>query len=126
MLQTAAERLDCEVFLAQADVHETWECESDPDWYRSRGRSWRDSWDDFDDDDPDDGGGDDEEPVLTDLIDSDIELRNWVASGSKKPAAISSAVRGEELCYTRPSAGHEPSRATTRLMGELGQHPGRW
>lgn len=51
-LRTAAERLDCEVFLAQADVHETWQCESDPaDWYPSRGRSWRDSWDDVDDDD---------------------------------------------------------------------------
>jgi predicted 2-oxoglutarate/Fe(II)-dependent dioxygenase YbiX len=30
-LRTAAGRLDCEVFLAQADVHETWQCESDPD-----------------------------------------------------------------------------------------------
>ncbi|MEA2490264.1 MAG: hypothetical protein QOH21_2056, partial [Acidobacteriota bacterium] len=73
-LRTAAERLDCEVFLAQADVHETWQCESDPDdWYPSRGRSWRDSWDDDDgDDDPADGGGDDAEPILSDLIDTDI------------------------------------------------------
>jgi hypothetical protein len=74
-LRTAAERLDCEVFLAQADVHETWQCDSDPEeWYPSRGRSWRDSWDDFDgDDDPGDDGRDDVEPIMTDLIDSDID-----------------------------------------------------
>lgn len=127
-LQTAAGRLDCEVFLAQADVHETWECESDPDdWYPSRGRSWRDSWDDFDDDDPDDDGDDDVEPILSDLIESDIELRNWVASGSKKPAAISSAVADEELCYTRPSADMSPFQSDyTGFMGNWGNTLERW
>ncbi|HYI08120.1 MAG TPA: 2OG-Fe(II) oxygenase [Thermoanaerobaculia bacterium] len=124
-LRTAAERLDCEVFLAQADVHETWECGSDPDgWYPSRRRSWRDSWDDFDgDNDPED----DVEPIPTDLIDSDIELRNWVASGSKKPAAISSAVRDEELCYTRPSADMSPFQSEyTGFMGNWGNTLDRW
>ncbi|MDP9193364.1 MAG: 2OG-Fe(II) oxygenase [Acidobacteriota bacterium] len=127
-LRTAAGRLDCEVFLAQADVHETWQCESDPDdWYPSRSRSWRDSWDDFDDDDPGDGGGDDVDAILTDLIDSDIELRNWVASGSKKPAAISSAVRDEELCYTRPSADMSPFQSEhTGFMGNWGNTLDRW
>jgi hypothetical protein len=128
-LRTAAGRLGCEIFLAQADVHETWQCESDPaDWYPSRGRSWRDSWDDSDgDDDPSDGRGDDVEPILTDLIDSDIELRNWVAAGSKKPAAISSAVRDEELCYTRPSADMSPFQSEhTGFMGNWGNTLDRW
>jgi len=113
-LRTAAERLGCEVFLAQADVHETWQCESDPaEWYPSRGRSWRDSWDDFDgDDDPGDGGGDDLEPILTDLVDSDIELRNWVAAGSKKPAAISSAVRPTLSPLTRGERGMRAKRSS--------------
>lgn len=127
-LRTAAERLDCEIFLAQADVHETWQCESDPDdWYPSRGRSWRDSRDDFDDDDPEGGGGADVEPILSDLIDSDIELRNWVAPGSRKPAAISSAVRDEELCYTRPSADMSPFQSDyTGFMGNWGNTLDRW
>jgi hypothetical protein len=127
-LQTAAERLDCEVFLAQADVHETWQCDSDPDdWYASRGRSRRDSWDDLDDDDPDDDRNDDVEPILSDLVDSDIELRNWVAAGSKKPAAISSGVGEEELCYTRPSENMKPFQSDyTGYMGNWGNTLDRW
>ena len=128
-LRTAAERLDCEVFLAQANVHEIWQCDSDPDdWYPSRGRSWRDSWDDVDDDDdPDDRGKDDAEPILSDLIDSDIELRNWVPSESTEPAAISSAVRDEELCYTRPSADMGPFQSDyTGYMGNWGNTLDRW
>ncbi|MGZ5472488.1 MAG: 2OG-Fe(II) oxygenase [Thermoanaerobaculia bacterium] len=132
-LRTAAERLDCEVFLAQADVHETWECESEPaEWFPTRRRSWRESWDDFDDDDndddeDDDGSVDDAEPILSDLIDSDIELRNWVGSGSKKAAAISSAVRDEELCYTRPSAEMSPFQSEhTGYMGNWGNTLDRW
>ncbi|HYK04796.1 MAG TPA: 2OG-Fe(II) oxygenase [Thermoanaerobaculia bacterium] len=128
-LRTAAERLDCEVFLAQADVHETWQCESDPaEWSPSRRRAWRDSWDDFDDDDPDaNGGEDDVGPILTDLVDSDIELRNWVAAGSKNPAPISSAVRDEELCYTRPSADMSPFQSDyTGYMGNWGNTLDRW
>lgn len=67
------------------------------------------------------------EPILTDLVDSDIELRNWVASGSKKPAAISSAVRDEELCYTRPSADMSPFRSEhTGFMGNWGNTLDRW
>ena len=126
-LRTAAERLDCEVFLAQADVHETWECESGPaDWSSSR-RSYRDDWDDFEDHDDFDGGADDDEPILSDLIDSDIELRNWVGPGSKKPAGIAPAVRDEELCYTRPSAEMSLFQSEyTGYMGNWGNTLDRW
>ena len=121
--------MDCEVFLAQADVHETWECESEPvDWHSYRNRSYRDAWDDFDDEyDGEDGDTDDGDPALSDLIDSEIELRNWVASGTKKPAAISSAVRDEELCYTRPSADMNPFQSEyTGYMGNWGNTLDRW
>ena len=128
-LRTAAERLDCEVFLAQADIHETWECQSEPaDWHPYRSRSYRDAWDDFDDEyDDEDGGPDDGDPMLSDLIDSEIELRNWVALASKKPAAISSAVGDEELCYTRPSADMNPFQSEyTGYMGNWGNTLDRW
>jgi hypothetical protein len=130
-LRTAAERLDCEMFLAQADVHETWECQSEPaTWDAHGGRSYRgfrnDFEDDYEDEDEDDDI-DDGEPILSDLIDSDIELRNWVGSASKKPAAISSAVRDEELCYTRPSADMSPFQSEyTGFMGNWGNTMDRW
>lgn len=126
-LRTAAERLGCELFLAQADVHETWQCEGGwEEEYRSR--SYRDSWDDFDEYDGEDGDVDDDaDPIVSDLIDSDIELRNWVASGSTEPAEISSAVREEELCYTRPSADLTPFQSDyTGYMGNWGNTLDRW
>jgi 2OG-Fe(II) oxygenase superfamily len=131
-LRTAAERLDCEIHLAQADVHETWNCESEPaSWYPDGSRSYRGFRDDFDDDygenDYEDDDVDDGEPNLSDLIDSDIELRGWVASASKKPAAISSVVRDEELCYTRPSADMSPFQSDyTGYMGNWGNELERW
>jgi predicted 2-oxoglutarate/Fe(II)-dependent dioxygenase YbiX len=119
-LQTAGERLDCEIVLAQADVHETWECESGPEEYPYRGRSYRGYDDDFDDDFDDEDGGDDAEPILSDLIDSDIELRNG-------PVALSPAVRDEELCYTRPSAELSPFQSDyTGFMGNWGNTLDRW
>lgn len=130
-LQTAAERLDCEIHLAQADVHESWQCESDPSsWYTSGRRSYRGYWEDFDDDfedDDEDCDTDDDEPILSDLIESNIELRSWVASASKKPTAISSSVRDEELCYTRPSADMSPFQSDyTGYMGNWGNELERW
>lgn len=124
-LRTAAERLDCEIFLAQADVHETWECEADPDLYRHRRRSYWDSWDDEEYDDEYDD--DDAEPTLSDLIDSGIELRNLVPSGSKNQAAISSPVRDDELCFTRPSEEMNPFESEyTGFMGNWGNTLDRW
>lgn len=128
-LQAAAERLDCEVFLAQADVHETWECESGPpEPYPYRRRPYHDSWDDCDDVcDDEDGSADDAEPILSDLVDSDIELRNWVPLGSNEVTAISSPVRDEELCFTRPSAEMSPFQSDyTGYMGNWGNTLDRW
>jgi hypothetical protein len=71
LLREVAERLDCEVVLALADVHETWSCEDD--WGSGRG-----GWDAYESEDEDDGAGDGE-PRLIELCDSDIELRHWVA-----------------------------------------------
>src|SRR5213075_649170 len=68
-----------------------------------------------------------EDPIPSDLIDSDIELRNWVASGSSKRPAMTSAVRDEELCYTRPSAEMNPFQSEyTGYMGNWGNTLDRW
>jgi hypothetical protein len=129
-LRAAAERLDCEVLLAQADVHETWECEGDWEdyWRPMRGRSYRRGWDDFDDDFDHYGGedndSDDDDVTPSDLIDSEIELRSWAG---RKPAAIASAVRDEELCYSRPSSDLNPFQSEhTGYMGNWGNTLDRW
>ena len=130
-LRAAAKRLDCEIMLAQADVHETWECES-ADWGDYDRRPYRDrferaSWDDLEDLDDEDDGDDLDELDLTpsDLIDSVIELRS--GSGGRKPAALSPAVRDEELCFTRPSRDLSPFETEyTGYMGNWGNTMDRW
>src|SRR5947207_6756541 len=100
-LREVAQRLDCEIFLALADVHESWSCEDDegPYGYR-RGREWGEFYDDEaeDGDLEDDEGG--ETPALVDLLDSDIELRHWIAPDGRIDA-VSGMVDVDEVCYTK-------------------------
>lgn len=130
-LREAAERLDCEIFLALADVQETWDCEPEYDpWYG--GGSWygRGRYDDDDEgdepyEDEDAEGGD--RYTLLSLIEETIELRSWVGLGAKKPVAISSSVRNEELCYTKPSKEIKPFRSEYEgYMGNYGNTVDRW
>ena len=119
-LRAAAERLDCEIALALADVHETWSCEDDYVEYDERRRGWRyhEMYEEHEDDDP-------EDYTLVELVDSDLELRHWVDLKGKKPLPISSPVDHEEVCYTRASVDLEPfssehegykaTRATTAM-----------
>jgi hypothetical protein len=57
-LVEVARRLDCEVCLCLADVHETWSSEEDDYSYSRRGRRY-----DYDDDDTDDDDGTSEPSV---------------------------------------------------------------
>ncbi len=106
-LQEAARVLDCEVVLALADVHETWSCEEEDSGYGGHGRYRR--WE-RDDDEVEDDEEEHESsalPELTELLDSDIELRHWVGT-SGQTEAITPDVGHRELCYTKPSADLEP------------------
>lgn len=123
-LQDAARKLDCECFLALADVHETWSCEDDysASGHRRRGDRW-DEDDDNEDEDADASGGD---PELTDLIDSAVELRHWVGLG-ERPQEIASLVAHGELCCTRPSVEFEPFESEHEgYMGNEGNTVDRW
>jgi hypothetical protein len=104
-LRQVARQLDCEIFLALADVHETWNCEEEYDFRRSRWNRYYNEDEDEEDDYESDGPYE-----LTDLIDSDIELRHWVApdGGSGRPPKGHIAVADRELCYTTPSQEFEP------------------
>lgn len=125
-LQEVARQLDCEISLALADVHETWQCEEEEYYgYRGyrRGRAWGY------DDDEEDGGEPDSEPSdheLIDLIESDVELRHWVGTVGR-PRAMSVGVDGDELCYTKPSVELEPFESEHEgYMGNYGNTVDRW
>ncbi len=105
-LRQVARQLDCEIFLALADVHETWNCEEEYDFRRSRWNRYYDK----DEEAEEEEYGSDGPYELTDLIDSDVELRHWVApeGGSGRAPKGHIAVAYRELCYTTPSQDFEP------------------
>src|SRR5262249_18618919 len=120
LMREIANRLDCEIVLALADVHESWSCEDD--WgdddfgYERRRRRWRyDDYDDYDEEEDEGEDEDDEDTVgdrehvggedhtLIELFDSSIELRHCLAPSGKRVQAISDEVLDDEVCYTKAS-----------------------
>ena len=104
-LRQVARQLDCEIFLALADVHETWACEEEYDFRRSR---WNRYYDEDEHEEEDYGSGG--TPELTELLDGDVELRHWVApeTGPARAPKGHIGVADRELCYTTPSQDFEP------------------
>jgi hypothetical protein len=122
-LRQVAERLDCEVYLALADVHEIWTCEED-EWDSEYG--WR-----YDDDDADDDEAgearDADDHQLIDLIDRDIELRHWVGPDGRIVPGISSIPASSEVCFTRASDEKNPFKSEHEgYMGNYGNTVERW
>jgi len=104
-LREVARQLDCEIFLALADVHETWSCEDDYSGYSDFGRRYY-----GDDEEAIEGGessGESFDPELTELIDSDVELRHWLGADGLWET-VAARVDASELCYTRASGDFEP------------------
>jgi hypothetical protein len=134
LLREVADRLDCELVLALADVHETWSCEDD--WgherygYGWRKRRWRDDDDEEDEeeaDDADDADDGSEDHALIELCDSSIELRHWVAPSGKRVRAISGEVLDDEVCYTKASVECEPFASEHEgYTGNAGNTVDRW
>jgi hypothetical protein len=130
LLREVADRLDCEIVLALADVHETWSCEDDG-WDSGygngrRGRGWYAGYDeeDIDEDGRDEDG---EDYTLIELCDSDIELRHWVGPSDKRLRAISGEVSGDEICFTKPSVDVEPFKSEHEgYTGNAGNTVDRW
>jgi 2OG-Fe(II) oxygenase superfamily len=129
-LQEVARRLDCEILLALADVHETWTCEDD-DYgygYGRRRSAWGYDDDDDDDDESEDGSRSDESGhELIELVDGSVELRHWVGPGSRKQEAIAARVDDAEVCYTKPSVECEPFESEYEgFTGNAGNTVDRW
>jgi len=128
-LQAAAERADCEMVLALADIHESWSC-MEEDWYEpryGRRRHWERDEDDewYEEDDPPPKGPDRYE--LLDLIDWGITLERWIDSSGKKAEPIVTRVDDAEVCATTPSSELEPYAAEHEgYMGNYGNTMDRW
>lgn len=116
-LRAVAEQLDCEIYLALADVHETWSCEGDDDWGY---RGWRyDSYDDAD--------SDAESLDLIELVDDDIELRHWIDVAGKPVKHRAGGLSREEVCHTRASVEFDPFASEYEgWMGNYGNTVERW
>ena len=129
-IRAAAQRAECEVVLALADVHETWsafEADYDPRWGRYSNRSrWVDD-DDSEDDETRFEGPDDGEYDLDELIESEIGLVHWIDESGGAGEAISTSVDDAEVCTSTPTSkltpyesGYEP------YMGNYGNTLDRW
>ena len=121
-LAEVAKRLDCEVALALADVHETWSCEDEDLGY---GRSWRRRRG-HDEDDGAPADSSKASPELVELHDWEVELRHFVDAQGKAGAA-SGYVLESELCYTKPSVDLDPFKSEHEgYMGNWGNTVDRW
>lgn len=125
-LQATADALECGICLALADIHETWNCESES----NGGRSWqrqryRNDWEEYEDEDDDEAesAGDGE---LTDLIDSEAQLRHFVGV-DRKAVVMANEIDPRELCYTKPSVEFEPFESEHEgYMGNYGNTVDHW
>ena len=119
-LRQVAERLDCEVYLALADVHESWSAEGNWGDGYGYGRYGR-----YDDDDEEDGDADGY--TLIELIDSYVELRHWVGPDGRIAPSIPATPVMDEVCFTRPSGEMDPFKSEHEgYMGNYGNTVDRW
>lgn len=126
VLQAAAESTGCEVFLALAQVHETWSC-TEPSW---------DGWYDrprYDEDFDGDGWAGDEAPIepddqeLEELVDWGVTLEWWVDPTGERPEPIKTSIIDSEVCTSTPSANLVPHATEYQgYMGNYGNTMDRW
>ena len=124
-LRTVAAELDCEIFLALADVHETWSCEEEDSGYSRYGGQF--FGDDDDDEESDEGGLNQLSDLnLTDFIERDVELRHWLGLGGRWEA-VAAHVDAAELCFTKPSTELDPFESEHEgYMGNYGNTVEHW
>lgn len=119
-LRAAAERRECETFLALVDVHECWNCEDDGGGYewgrRRRGRHDVEIEEEAE-----------ETPGLLDLIDSSVEVSHWLDAEDGEASATSASIDDHEICAVTPTSSLEPYKSEHEgWMGNYGNTVDRW
>ena len=114
VLRKAAEAMDCDLALALAEIHETWDAEPA---YGS-GSSW--SFGDFDDEDEAD-------VIPSDLIEDEIVLDTWLDAAGQAAEPIAARVDDEEVCTSTPTSAITPDESAYEgYMGNYGNTIDRW
>jgi hypothetical protein len=125
-LRAAATELDCEIFLALADVHETWSSEEEYSGYSDYGGRFYGDDTDGDESDEEETAGGSSDLDLTELLDSDVELRHWVDTGGQSEG-VSARVDAAELCFTKSSTDFQPFESEHEgYMGNYGNTVEHW
>jgi len=129
VLHQAAQRGDCNVLLALADVHEVWSCyEPDRSWGRgrySRRRRWSDDEAEEWQDGPSMNDPDDYE--LEELVDWSVSLDHWLDCSDRPGGPLAPATLEGELCASTPSVEMRPySSEYEGYMGNYGNTMDRW
>ena len=123
-LRQVASRLDCEVFLALAEIHEMWDCEPDDDfdWRYSRRGRFR-GVDDEDLADTDENGY-----TLSSLIDSSFVLTHWCDhEGNPVDVPQLPVNEDDELIRITAIDAHGPTCSEYEgYMGNYGNTLDRW
>ncbi|MEX0893487.1 MAG: 2OG-Fe(II) oxygenase, partial [Gemmatimonadota bacterium] len=128
LLRAAADRADCEIVLALAEIQETWECyEEEPEWgYGRRGRrSWTREEDEWVEDGPEPPEGPDRYELGA-LHDSSIAVKHWIEpDGAAEP--VYTLLAEEETCATTPTSHLQPYASEYEgNMGNWGNTMDRW
>ncbi|MGH9209503.1 MAG: 2OG-Fe(II) oxygenase [Acidimicrobiales bacterium] len=134
VLREVAERADCDVVLALADVHETWSCYEPDDRYYGHGGSGYRRWGDdgygedaFNDADVSDDSSDLDDYQVDELVDSEVTLDSWTGAAGEPAQPVASFVGHEELCASTPSSDLRPYAAEYEgYMGNYGNTLDRW
>jgi hypothetical protein len=125
-----AQALNLDIYLALADIQETWDAESeDDDWYSRRHRY--SDWDDGEGEDvaeaDDEDSGKDANYELRELIDDSIELNHWIDARGKPVRRRDEFVSSGELCWTTATHDFNPFKSEYEgYMGNYGNTLERW
>ncbi len=112
-LREVAGRLNCELYLTLADVHEVWQCEDE--WYGSGRRSYGHD------------ESDEADHTLGDLVDESISLQHWIDLDGRVMRGTSAMPKYPEICFTRPSVEMAPFKSEYEgYMGNYGDTMDRW
>jgi hypothetical protein len=120
-LRQVAGQLNAEIFLAFAEMHETWSAE---DGSKVPRRHWKAR-------NGDDGDGLTDDHAagleLIELIDRDIELRHWIAANGSRMESDNNGVDHTELCFTGNASDCTPFQTDYEgYPGNVGKMIDRW
>ena len=124
-LKSAADILDLEIYMALADVQETWDCEMAYDNYGYHGSYYDDENEDEDSEAEEDQGSDDMQ--VNELIDSNAVLQYWMDRENKPLPYKECHISSRYIGWTKACNKFKPFQSEYEgFMGNYGNTMDRW